>query len=154
MQLPQDLPDEFRVYGNPGAGVNQYGTPAAMGVIGAASHAWTADGRAPFYVGDMSNSTGTDYGHTPGGDHTTGTGIDIRPVRKDGRNEGTNYNDPSYDREATQRLVDTLRATGAVKDIFFDDAQISGVRSLGPKYPHANHLHVRVDPDWQRPLAK
>ncbi|MHB1208033.1 MAG: hypothetical protein ACYCZX_20890, partial [Rhodospirillaceae bacterium] len=86
VQLPQSLAKEFRIYGKPGGGVDQYGTPAAMGVVGAASQAWTADGHAPFNVGDMSNSAGTDYGHEKGGDHTTVIGIDIRPVRKDGKN--------------------------------------------------------------------
>ncbi|MBX7200313.1 MAG: hypothetical protein K1X51_13175 [Rhodospirillaceae bacterium] len=159
VQAPQDLPDEFKVYGDPGGGVNQYGTPAAMGVIGAASHAWTASGRAPFSVGDLSNSSGTKYPGHVSVDHRNGTGIDIRPIRTDGSGGRTNYTAPDYDREATQRLVDTLHATGGVRAIHYNDPAITGVipdkSGLGKdSHIHDNHLHVQVDPNWRRPASR
>ncbi len=155
VQLPQDLPGEFRIYGTPPKGAGQYGVPSTMGVVGMASKQWTEAGNAPFNVGNMSLADGSYfYPHTKKGDHTTGTAFDIRPVRTDGKNAGTDFTSADYDRAATQRLVDTLRATGGVKEIFFDDPEISGVRSLGPKSPHTNHLHVQVDPNWQRPRRR
>jgi hypothetical protein len=97
----------------------------------------------------MSLADGSAYDkHKPAGDHTTGTGIDIRPIRKDGRDLPITYEQPGYDREATQQLVDTLLATGGVKRIFFNDPQIKGV---SPWKGHDNHLHVSVDPHWVRP---
>ncbi len=110
---------------------------------------------APFNVGNMSLADGSYfYPHAKNGDHTTGTAFDIRPVRVDGKNAGTDFTSADYDRAATQRLVDTLRETGGVKEILFDDPEIQGVRTLGPKSPHKNHLHVQVDPNWRRPSGR
>lgn len=158
--MPQDIPDEFRVHGKPGDGVNQYGVPATSYVIGEAASRWTADGRTPFSVGDLSNAQVTPYeGHSEKGDHATkGTGMDVRPIRKDGKNLPVTYQDPAYDREATQALVDAFKATGGVETIFFNDPEIKGVvpdrlpPSKGPI--HHNHLHVRVNPNYRRPPRK
>ncbi|MHB1207388.1 MAG: hypothetical protein ACYCZX_17610, partial [Rhodospirillaceae bacterium] len=57
------------------------------------------------------------------------------------------YGDPGYDRQATQQLVDTLRATGGVQTIFFNDPEIKGVKYLAG---HDDHLHVKVNPSWRR----
>jgi penicillin-insensitive murein endopeptidase len=151
VQLPQNLPNSgYYNYGTPGNGVGQYGLPAAMGVIGAAGTQWQATGNVPFGVGNMSKSDGSAYdGHGP--DHMTGVGIDIRPIRTDDKQVGVTYNDPAYDRAATQALVDTLHSTGGVQSIYFNDPQISGV---SPWKGHDNHLHVRVDPNYQRPRGR
>lgn len=157
VQMPQDIPDEFRVHGKPGGGVNQYGVPATSYVVGEAASRWTAEGRTPFSVGDLSNAQVTPYpGHSKAGDHATkGTGMDIRPIRKDGKNQGTTYQDPTYDRDATQALVDTFKATGGVETIFFNDPEIKGVvpdrLPPGERPIHHNHLHVRVNPNYRRP---
>lgn len=157
VQMPQHIPDEFRVHGKPGGGVNQYGVPATSYVVGEAASRWAAEGRTPFSVGDLSNAQVAPYeGHSKTGDHATkGTGIDIRPIRTDGKNLSVNYQDPAYDREATQALVDTLKATGGVETIFFNDPQISGVvpdkLKSGQDPIHHNHLHVRVNPNYRRP---
>jgi penicillin-insensitive murein DD-endopeptidase len=157
VQVPQDIPDEFRVHGNPGGGVNQYGVPAASYVAGEASSRWTAEGRTPFSIGDLSNAGVTPYkGHSKTGDHATkGTGMDIRPLRKDGKNLPVTFQDPAYDREATQALVDTFKATAGVDAIYFNDPQIKGVTAdvlkPGQEPIHHNHLHVRVSPNYRRP---
>jgi hypothetical protein len=122
-----------------------------MGVVGAASHAWTASGRAPFNVGDMSNNRGTKYEPHKGVGHRNGTGIDIRPVRTDDTGDRSNYKAPSYDRQATQQLVDTLRATGGVQAIYFNDPEIKGVEYLDG---HDDHLHVQVNQNWRRTPGK
>jgi len=146
--LPQTLQDEFRTYGTPVNGEAQYGLPAAMYVIGEASSRWRADGSVPFNVGNLSKRDLSPYdGRSRQSDHTNGTGIDIRPVRMDGKNAPVTYKDPGYDRDATQRLVDTLLATGGVEVIYFDDPEIKGVT---PQRRHDNHLHVRVNPNYRR----
>ncbi len=151
VQVPQDIPDEFRVYGKPDGGVNQHGVPAASYVLGEASSRWVAEGRAPFNVGDLSKPDLSSWGdHSKRGDHTKGTGIDVRPIRTDGKNARVTYRDGVYDREATQKLVDTFRATGGVEQIFFNDPEIKGV-TPDPKGVHDNHLHVRVNPNYRRP---
>jgi hypothetical protein len=151
VQLPQDLPNSgFYSYGTPDNGAGQYGLPAAMEVIGAAGRAWQTSGAAPFGVGNMSLSDGSPFkphSTKPPADHMKGVGIDLRPVRRDGRQEGVMWNSPDYDREATQKLVDTLHATGGVDNIFFNDPEIKGV---SPSKGHDNHLHIRVNPLWKR----
>jgi penicillin-insensitive murein endopeptidase len=149
VQLPQNLPNSgYYNYGTPKNGAAQYGLPTAMSVIGAAGNQWQAMGNAPFGVGNMSLSDGTPYKpHASTGDHTKGTGIDLRPIRTDGQQAGISWSEPGYDRGATQKLVDTLRATGGVTKIFFNDPRIKGVTYLDG---HDNHLHVRVDPNYRR----
>lgn len=128
-----------------------------MGVIGAASKAWTAAGHAPFNVGNISKSDGSTFdGHTG---HRDGANIDMRPVRADGKNLPISYGQPGYDREATQKLVDTLRATGGVEAVLFNDPEIKGATldkpGRGePSRIHDNHMHVRVNPNWRRPLGR
>ena len=79
--------------------------------------------------------------------------MDIRPLRKDGKNLGVTDKDPAYDREATQKLVDTFTATGGVEEIYFNDPLIKGV-TPDPKGIHDNHLHVRVNPHYRRAPGK
>jgi hypothetical protein len=80
------------------------------------------------------------YGHH---DHNDGLSIDVRPARTDGAQAPVSYQDPQYDRDATQRLVDAFRSTGQVSKIYFNDPQISGVQPLAG---HDNHLHVKLTP--------
>jgi len=129
----------------------KYGVPAAPYVVVEAASQWTEEGRTPFSVGDLSRPDLSPWDdHSKRGDHTKGTGIDIRPIRTDGKNASVTYRDPAYDREATQRLVDTFRATGGVEQIFFNDPEIKGV-TRDPKGVHDNHLHVRVNSNYRRP---
>jgi hypothetical protein len=152
VQLPQDVPNDYRIYGTPLHGQAQYGVPAAMEVIGAASHAWKETGHAPFNVGNMSKSDLSPYDRrSEKSDHSKGTGVDIRPMRTDGRNLGISFREPGYDRAATQKLVDELRATGGVELIYFNDPEISGVTYQDR---HDDHLHVRVNPNYRRPSGK
>ena len=73
--------------------------------------------------------------------HRQGLEIDVRPMRKDGRNLPVTYLDPAYSRELTQELVDTIRANPVlpIRVILFNDPMVRGVQ----RYPgHDNHLHV------------
>lgn len=160
VQAPQGLPQSgFYNYGTPSNGEAQFGVPAAIYVIGAAGHAWNTSGRSPFGVGNISKADLSPYdGRSERSDHSRGAGIDIRPIRSDGKQLPVDYNDPAYDRTATQQLVDTLRATGGVEAIYFNDPQIKGVTAdkLGPddEPVHHNHLHVKVNPNYRRSLGK
>jgi hypothetical protein len=123
-----------------------------MYVIGAAGHAWNTADRAPFGVGNVSKADLSVFPpHSIAGDHTKGTGIDIRPVRTDGRQLDIRYDQPGYDREATQALVNGLLATGGVEKIFFNDLEIKGVQY---EKNHDNHLHVRINPNYKRPAKR
>ena len=149
VQLPQNLPDSgFYNYGTPINGEAQHGVTAAMGVIGITGDAWKATGRPAFGVGNMSKADLSPYdGRSEKSDHSKGTGIDIRPMRTDGKQLGISFDKPGYDREATQALVNELLATGGVQTIYFKDREIKGVTYDDD---HDDHLHVRVNPNWKR----
>ena len=110
VQLPQNVPGaDFYNYGTPRAGAAQYGTPKMVQVIQDVAKQWKAMGGPSLGVGNMSLENGGHFPpHDDKGGHTDGSGADIRPVRKDGRSTGVSYNDPAYDRQGTQRLVDKL----------------------------------------------
>jgi hypothetical protein len=146
LQLPRNPPNAG--YYNYGRTDAQYGLPSTDALVGAAGSQWNATGAKPFGVGNMALSNGAPYEpHSATGDHPLGRGVDIRPIRKDGQQAGVSWQSPSYDREATQKLVDTLLSTGGVDRIFFNDPNIKGV---SPQSGHDNHLHVRVNPSWVR----
>ena len=129
-----------------GSSTNQYsaksGVAEAIGLVEALGKTWADEGREPFGVGDLSLPDGAPLStHFATGDHTTGTGVDLRPVRKDGAPQGVSWRDPAYDREATQKLVDSARKLPQVDRIIFNDPEIKGVQF----YPgHDDHLHIRV----------
>jgi len=151
-QLPQNVPNSgYYNYGTPGNGRAQYGSPEAVDLARQVAGQWHETGAAPFGIGNMSYEDGRKFigpdGNPEHAGHMTGGQIDIRPVRRDGRQEGLTFENPAYDREATQRLVDMWRATGAVKDIYFNDPQIRGVSK---QKKHDDHIHVEIDPQWKR----
>jgi hypothetical protein len=130
--------------GKPGTAANaQWGAPKAMEVIGAAANKLaTADQYTPFGVGNISLQNGADFSPDHKG-HRDGLGIDVRPARTDGAQAPVTHKDSSYDRAATQRLVDAFRATGQISKIYFNDPQIRGVMPLSG---HDDHLHIQLNP--------
>jgi len=152
-QLPQAGSNRgFYNYGTPDKGRAQYGSQPTVDAVMEAGSRWQATGAAPFGVGNMSQEDGLPYdGHK--GHQMTGRDVDIRPIRRDGNPGKIKWNlpdgsiNPEYDRDATQRLVDTLRATGGVNRIFFNDPAIRGVT---PFKGHDNHMHMEVSPLWKR----
>lgn len=142
-QLPQNVRGAgYYNYGKPINGAAQWALPETIQVIEEVAKRWRDEtGKPPFGVGNISLETGKPYdGHK---DHGDGVGVDIRPVRKDGKQVGgTDYRtNPAYDREATQRLVYMLLRTGLVEKIHFNDAKVKGVE---PWPDHYDHLHVRM----------
>jgi hypothetical protein len=63
---------------------------------------------------------------------TTSSGRSTTPIKLES---------PTYDRDATQQLVDMLNDTGNVASIYFSDPHIRGVT---PYDKHDDHLHVKV----------
>jgi penicillin-insensitive murein endopeptidase len=140
-QLRQDAPNAgYYNWGTPTHGVAQHALSETIEGIEEVAKQWHEAGKPPFGVGNISLKTGEPYDKHKG--HGDGIGVDIRPVRKDGKQVGdTTFNDPAYDREATQRLVYMFLKTGRVEKIFFNDPKISGVV---PLEGHDNHLHVKM----------
>jgi|GEM_PF-1062881 len=142
--LPQDQGEGgFYNYGTPAKGAGQYGTGGALSAIFLAGHAWSLSGHEnSFGVGNMSLKDGGPF--PPHSSHRNGTDIDVRPMNSQGLQVGgVSWRSPIYDRAATQELVDTFYSTGLVRQIFFNDPRLEGVKPLAG---HDDHLHIQVQP--------
>jgi Putative peptidoglycan binding domain/Penicillin-insensitive murein endopeptidase len=121
---------------------HQFGLPETIAALQRIGGAW--NGRHPggprVGIGDISRRGGGPFaGHRS---HQRGVDVDIRLMRKDGKEAGVNYQSPEYSRLLTQELVDLIRGNGRlrVQFIFFNDGTVRGVRH----WPnHDDHLHVR-----------
>jgi hypothetical protein len=87
-------------------------------------------------IGDIALKSYQPFHHS----HTRGTAVDIRAIRKDRRPVGVNFQSSSYDRDATQKLVDAIRREPNVARILFNDTSIEGVQ---PYIGHDDHLHIQ-----------
>lgn len=120
----------------------QYGTADTIRTLQAIGAAWQRShlGGPRIGFGDLSFRGGAVM--PPHASHRTGLDVDVRPMRKDGKETAVTYKDLQYSRALTQELVDVIRANGVlpVAFIFFNDAGVTGVK---PWKGHDNHLHIR-----------
>lgn len=116
----------------------QYGTDQLLRAIldtGATLHRQGLE----YGVGDLSFTQG---GHMPPHKtHQSGRHADLRPLRNDRAHGPTSIGDPTYSRDATRTLVETLLANSSVRRVLFNDTEIPGVRTFPG---HHNHLHIEV----------
>lgn len=142
--LPQAPADAgYYVYGKldgkPSLGAFQYAHPALMTAILRVEREWQAvDGRK-FGVGDISLAGGP-----PNKDHKThksGLEVDVRPLRKDGRQLPVTWGDPAYDRDGTAQLIALFRACAPVILIYFNGPDIAFVTKMAK---HDDHFHVQL----------
>lgn len=137
--LPESGPG-FRAYQRNQA--RRYGLPETIRALQAIAAAWQrAHPQGPrIGTGDISFQGGGRM--PPHKSHNRGVDVDIRLLRNDGREDGTNYRAATYSRALTQELVNLIRANGVltVKLIFFNDPAVSGVSNQDG---HDDHLHVR-----------
>ena len=147
LQLPQNVPDSgYYNYGTPRNGAAQYGRPETIDLVKQVGADWKNAGYGPMGVGNMSLSDGAAYDKHQ--DHGDGLSVDMRPRRMDEQQAPLNsWEDPAYDRDATQELVNKWRATGNVDTIYFNDPSLKGVEYLKG---HDNHLHIKVKPAWRK----
>ncbi|MEP7342386.1 MAG: penicillin-insensitive murein endopeptidase [Acidobacteriota bacterium] len=117
----------------------QFETIQALKAIGAA-WAKTHPLAPRIVISDISKRGGGKF--PPHVSHQTGLDIDIRLMRNDGKEDGTNYRATTYSRALTQELVNLIRANGVlpVEYIFFNDPAVTGVSNQSG---HNDHLHVR-----------
>ena len=134
--------DGYYNYGTPPNGAGQYGRGASLSTVFKAGNLWLLSGESSrFGVGNMSLKNGQRF--EPHSSHRKGLDIDVRPMSVGGVEQAVTWRSPGYDRAATQRLVNTFYATGSVRQIFFNDPEIDGVKPLAG---HDNHLHIQVIP--------
>lgn len=141
--LPQAPMDSgYYVYGDlyekPAKGAYQFAHPIMMTAILRVAREWMMmDGRR-FGVGDISLAHGV---RTPDhGGHKTGLNVDVRPLRKDGREEPVTWHQADlYDQDGTRRLIHLFRTFAPVVKVIFNDP---GIPCCSRAKKHDNHFHV------------
>ena len=129
----------YYTYGTPRNGAGQYADPKMMSMILSVEHQWLALDRRKFGIGNISLAGGAHF--KPHHTHDKGLAVDIRPVRKDGRQEPVSRFDVQYDRDATSSLILLFCKAAFFRLAYFNDQSIVGVRySPG----HDDHFHVEV----------
>jgi len=138
--LPQ-TPEEssYYTYGTPGRGAAQYAHAKMLTFIFLLDFHWGEVDERKIGIGNISLAGGVKF--PPHRGHRTGLEADIRPMRKGGERLPVRFTDSQYDRQATQKLVDSIWRTGMVRRVIFNDVLIPRVqRMIG----HDDHLHVEV----------
>jgi len=138
--LPQ-APEEagYYVYGTPGNGAGQYAHPIMMTVLLFVEHQWQAGDHRKFGIGNISLAGGGVF--DPHDSHRDGLQVDVRPLRIDGNHVPVKYFQSGYDQAATKRLIGIFRSHPMVKQVYFNDTVIPGVK---PLVNHDNHFHVEL----------
>ena len=142
--LPQAPMDSgYYVYGDlnnkPANGAYQYAHPVMMTAILRVALEWQAIDSRRIGVGDISLAGGV---KTPDHEtHRSGLEVDIRPMRKDGKELRVNWWDPEYDKEGTMKLIELFRSFASVKKILFNGPDIPFV---GKWHDHDNHFHLEL----------
>lgn len=115
----------------------QFGTKKTVASIQRAAKLMAAQG-LEIGVGHISLKAGGKF--PPHKSHQSGTDVDIRPLRSDGKHIPVTISNRAYSSANTAALVKILRADPNLKGILFNDSGITGVRKFRG---HHNHLHVK-----------
>lgn len=143
--LPQAPMDSgYDVYGDlhgkAAKGAYQYAHPIMMtAILRVAREGMTVDSRR-IGIGDISLA---DWVRTPDhGGHKTGLNLDVRPLRKDGREEPVTWHQTGiYDQDRTRRLIHFFRVFAPVVTVIFNDP---GSPYCAKASRHDNHFHLNL----------
>lgn len=128
-----------KLYGKPAKGAYQYAHPIMMTAILRVALQWQARDARRIGIGDISMAGGP---KPPDHDsHRSGLEVDVRPLRKDGREEPVAWWDANYDLEGTARLIDLFRTYAPVVKIYFNGPEIPFVKRA---VRHDDHFHVKL----------
>lgn len=138
--LPQYQEDTaYYVYGSPGNGMARFAHQRMITFLMHVQFEWSKSDSRKIGVGNITLMNGlTDKDHQS---HKAGLDVDIRPIRKDGKELPTTCKSVSYDRHATLRLVQIMQQTGLLRTILFNDSLLPGVK---PWVGHDDHLHISL----------
>jgi hypothetical protein len=128
-----------RFNGAPDLGAYQYPHPVMMQAILRVGLEWQAIDKRRFGVGNISLAGGPKNKDHKG--HRTGLQVDMRALRKDGREAPVTWTDLQYDREGTAKLIDLFRTFAPVTLVLFNDTSIPFVK---PAEHHDDHFHLEL----------
>ncbi|MXO58232.1 LysM peptidoglycan-binding domain-containing protein [Altererythrobacter salegens] len=141
-QLPVSGPG-FVIY-NPddAAGSDRFGTEGFVAALKDMAKKWSQSETVPIAFGDMSHKNGTKF--PPHKGHVSGREVDIRPLRKDGKNLPATWKSAEYDRLKTQKLMMLVKAEQPNAKFFFNDPVLIDEGLCRPLGGHDNHLHLQI----------
>lgn len=129
-----------RLDGAPDKGAYQYAHPIMMQAILRVALEWQAIDKRRIGIGNISLAGGPKHKDHSG--HRNGLQVDVRALRKDGREDPVIWNrHPEYDKEGTAKLIELFRTFAPVTQIFFNDTSIPFVKWLDR---HDDHFHVEL----------
>lgn len=129
----------YYTYGTPDNGRSQYAHPRLISLVNVVSIAWCEICAVKFGIGNISLADGKR--HADHATHRSGLEMDVRPLRKDGRQLPCSFRQAEYDRELTARLIQLFVRNPVVKTVLFNDISIPGVRAYKG---HDDHFHVQL----------
>lgn len=129
-----------------------YGEQATIDAVIRAGKAWAEIHSSPFSVGQISRKGGGIF--PPHKSHKLGIDVDVRPLRRDGKNESVTINDDQYDQPGTISLLRLFRQVAPVHQIFFNDREAIAEGLSQFVNGHNNHFHVRLHMVGARPTLK
>lgn len=111
--------------------------PAMLSFIFHLAFQWSGRDSRCFGIGNISLKDGAPF--PPHRTHQSGLEVDIRPLRRDGKETPVNIYWKEYDRKATLALVEAVWSTGLVFKVGFNDRSIPRTVFIPG---HDDHLHI------------
>jgi penicillin-insensitive murein endopeptidase len=146
MNIDVQLPESgtgFETNNRGDHGQFQFGQQATIDACLAVAAAWNGlHADRPFSIGQISNRGGGKM--PPHVSHRLGIDIDVRPMRKDGKNQPVSIDDADYDRALTTELIDLWWTKAPVQAVFFNDQTVINQGLSRAVKGHGNHFHVRL----------
>jgi penicillin-insensitive murein endopeptidase len=146
MNIETQLPESGTgfVTNNRGAhGEFQFGQQASIDAAILVAAAWDAlHSGSHLSIGQISKKGGGPF--PPHLSHRLGVDIDVRPMRKDGQNQGVTIDDAEYDRALTTELINLWWENAPVQAVFFNDTTVIAAKLSQFVKGHGNHFHVRL----------
>lgn len=69
---------------------------------------------------------------------------DLRLPHKDGKRGGITWTDTRYARDTARAMILSLRATAAIKAVYFNDSTLIAEGICSTLAGHDNHFHVGI----------
>jgi len=96
----------------------------------------------PFSIGQISLKGGGPF--SPHASHQHGLDLDVRPVRKDGKNLPVDMSESQYQRASTTELIDLWWTNAPVQLVYFNDQTVINAGLSIHCAGHNDHFHVRL----------
>ena len=122
---------------------SHWGKPEVIAAILRIGEQWAATKTTPISVGQISRRNGEVF--PPHKSHRKGYQVDVRLMRKDGKNLPITIHDKQYDPDATRAMIQMIRSHAKVKSILCNDQGLIAAGLTSWFANHENHAHINFD---------